>query len=310
MNLLRVFFMNGTLNADLNVTNIVLIPKKKSPSVISDLRPISLCNVTVKIITKVMANRFKKTLESVVVENQSAFMTGRLITDNVMVSYEIMHFLKRKRRGKEGHMAIKLDMSKAYDRIEWTFLRVILCKMGYNERWVNLILQCVSSVSYNVSQRNGDIGPIFPSRGLRQGDPLSPYLFIVCAQGLSALIQKYEQRKWLQGIKVCKQAPSISHMLFADDSYLYCNANDAEAEHMRRLLQVFKQASGQKVNLAKSVVFFSTNVRQEERMQLCNRLQMEEAGEECTYLGLPNMMKKSKVFNFGIPEREGEEQND
>lgn len=125
VNMVRMFFTNGFLNEDLNLTNIVLIPKKKSPSVISDLRPISLCNVTVKIITKVIANRFKQTLESVIAENQSAFMTGRLIIDNVMVSYEVMHFLKRKRRGKKGHMAIKLDMSKAYDRIEWTFFRAI-----------------------------------------------------------------------------------------------------------------------------------------------------------------------------------------
>lgn len=89
-------------------------------------------------------------------------------------------------------------------------------------------------------------------------------------------------------------------MLFADDSYLYCNANEEEADHMRRLLQEFEQASGQKVNLTKSVVFFSTNVQQEERNQLCSRLQMEEAGEDCKYLGLPNMMKKSKAATLGF----------
>lgn len=131
--LVQDFFMTGTLNPDLNATNIVLIPKKKCPVLISDLRPISLCNVVVKIITKVAAIRLKRTLESVISENQSTFMSGRLIIDNVMVSYEVMHFLKRKRRGAKGHMAIKLDMSKAYDRIEWSFLRAMLIKMGYND---------------------------------------------------------------------------------------------------------------------------------------------------------------------------------
>lgn len=117
----------------LNATNIVLIPKKKCQVLIIDSRPISLCNVLVKIIIKVVANRLKKILESIVSENQSAFMSGRLISDNVMVSYEVMHYLKRKRRGKEGHMALKLDMSKAYDRIEWAYLRAIMIKMGNND---------------------------------------------------------------------------------------------------------------------------------------------------------------------------------
>lgn len=91
-----------------------------------------MCNVLAKIVTKVIANSLKSTLETVVSENQSAFMVGRLISDNVMVSYEVMHYLKRKRRGRNGHMALKLDMSKAYDRIEWDYLRAILIQMGYS----------------------------------------------------------------------------------------------------------------------------------------------------------------------------------
>lgn len=209
-----------------------------------DLRPISLCNVLVKIITKVLANRMKHILDGVVSESQSAFVPGRLITDNVMVAYEVTHYLKRKRRGREGDMAIKIDMSKAYDRIEWDFLREVLCKLGFHDWWVHLILQCVSSVSYRVIHGAREMGPIIPSRGLRQGDPLSSYLFILCAEGLSALLKKYERQKLIQGVTICRQAPSISHMFFADDSYLFCKANESEALRMMELLQIYEEASG------------------------------------------------------------------
>ena len=100
--------------------------------------------------------------------------------------------------------------------------------------------------------------------------------------------------------KVCKRAPSITHMLFADDSYLYCKAEEEQVNSLIQLLQVFEGASGQKVNLEKSVVFFSSNTRVEKKVQLCELLDMEEASEDCTYLGLPNMMKRSKVATFGF----------
>lgn len=193
--MVRNFFASGEISSELNATNIVLISKKKGPTMMSELRPISLCNVLVKIITKVLANRLKKTLDSVVSENQSAFMSGRLISDNIMVSYEVMHYLKRKRRGKEGYMALKLDMSKAYDRIEWDYLRAVLSQMGYDSWWIHLMMKCVCSVSYHVTHANREIGPIFPRRGIRQGDPLSPYLFILCAECLTALLRKYEHNK-------------------------------------------------------------------------------------------------------------------
>lgn len=111
------FFRDRELLEGLNETNLVLIPKTKDPSQVGDLRLISLCNVLVKIITKVMANRLKGLLELVISDTQSAFIPGRLISDNIMISYEVMQYLKRKKYGKEGYMAVKLDMSKAYDRI-------------------------------------------------------------------------------------------------------------------------------------------------------------------------------------------------
>lgn len=150
VDMVRNFYNSGSLLEELKSTNIVLIPKKKCPTMVTDLRPISLCNVLVKIVTKVIANRLKRILDHVISENQSAFMSGRLISDNVMIAYEVMHMLKRKRRGREAYMALKLDMSKAYDRIEWCYLQAILTKLGFHNRVVHLILQCVKSVSYRI----------------------------------------------------------------------------------------------------------------------------------------------------------------
>lgn len=119
VSMVKEFFEQGKIRTNLNETNVVLIPKKKSPVTMGDLRPISLCNVLAKVITKVLANRMKEVLEICISNNQSAFIPGRLISDNILISYEVMHYLKRKRMGKEGCMALKLDMSKAYDRVEW-----------------------------------------------------------------------------------------------------------------------------------------------------------------------------------------------
>ncbi|XP_060970043.1 uncharacterized protein LOC115713657 [Cannabis sativa] len=126
------FFETCSFPAALNQTNIVLIPKKKHVTTMSDLTPISLCNVAYKVVSKVLANRLKIVLPNVISENQSAFISGRLISDNIMVAFEVMHYLKRKRKEKTGFMALKLDLSKAYDRIEWGFLKAMMLRMGFH----------------------------------------------------------------------------------------------------------------------------------------------------------------------------------
>lgn len=295
---IRHFFENGAIPDHINDTNIVLIPKKKHPTSISDMRPIALCNVSMKIITKVIANRLKGVLDSVISDTQSAFLPGRSITDNIMISFEIMHYLKRKKFGKEGFMALKLDMSKAYDRIEWKFLRDILTAMGFSDKWISLVMQCVSTVEYNIIHGEFEIGPIIPTRGLRQGDPLSPYLFVICAEGLAALIKCFEARKWVQGIKICKRAPVISHMLFADDTYLFCKADLNEAGKIKELLSTYEKASGQQVNINKSTIFYSANVIEYNKQLICSELQIKEADEACKYLGLPNILGRNKTVIF------------
>ncbi|XP_060965763.1 uncharacterized protein LOC133034618 [Cannabis sativa] len=293
------FFATGAFDEACSDANVVLIPKKKGPETMKDLRPIALCNVLYKIVTKVMTNRMKPFMDSIVADSQSAFIPNRLISDNIMVSFEVLHYLKRKRQGKTGCMALKLDMSKAYDRIEWSFLEAVLTKLGFVDTWVHLIMQCVSSANYKVIHGSHEMGPIAPTRGLRQGDPLSPYLFILCAEGLSALLRKYERQGWIHGCKVANGAPRVSHMLFADDSYLYCQASEVEAHRVRKLLTKFERASGQEVNLSKSSIFFSTNTTTTVRNVISQRLQMSIATEDSFYLGLPSTMSRKKTVVLG-----------
>ena len=197
----------GVMPPGLNETFICLIPKVKSPQKITEFRPISLCNVSYKIISKVLANRLKKILANVVNESQGAFVLGRQITDNVLVAFETMHCINGKRKGKEALMALKLDMSKAYDKVEWRYLEVIMLKLGFSERWISLVLMCISTVSYSVLINGEARGSIVPSRGLRQGDPISPYLFLLCGEGLSAMLRKEEELGNIRDISVCRGAP-------------------------------------------------------------------------------------------------------
>ncbi|XP_060963958.1 uncharacterized protein LOC115723947 [Cannabis sativa] len=296
----RDFFDSGQFPDSINDTHIVLIPKKKNPSQMGDLRPISLCNVIYKVASKVVANRMKNVLNFAISETQSAFVAGRLISDNIMVAFEVMHYLKRKTTGKKGYMALKLDMSKAYDRVEWGFLEAILRVMGFNTRWIGLVLSCVNSVRYHVINSGQKLGPIIPTRGIRQGCPLSPYLFIVCAEGFSSLIRSYESSRWLTGCKVARSAPTISHLLFADDSYIYCQATDEEANHVLSLLRFFEDASGQKVNLHKSSAFFSSNTSTVTRSRICSLMRIQEVGVDSMYLGLPSIVGRNKNAVLGF----------
>ena len=171
----------------INHTFITLILKVRNSEKVTEFRPISLCNVLYKIVSKVIANRLKPLLNSIIFDTQSAFIADWLISNNVLIAFESLHLMKNNRTGKTGFMALKLDMSKAYDRVKWSFLEKVFLKMGFQESWVVLVMECITTVTYSILVNGEPKGLITPSRGLREGDPLSPYLFLFCVEGLNAI---------------------------------------------------------------------------------------------------------------------------
>ncbi|XP_074314802.1 uncharacterized protein LOC141650968 [Silene latifolia] len=267
-----------------NMTNVVLIPKCDSPKKITEYRPISLCNVNYKVISKTLANRLKGFLNDFITENQSAFTPGRRI--------------KRGGEGRHGTVALKLDMSKAYDRVEWVFLDEVMKRMGFSSMWRNRVMNCITTVAHSFLINGKASGLVRPSRGLRQGDPISPYLFLLCADAFSHMLNEAVRRGSLHGARVCRGAPRVSHLFFADDSILFARANLRECSKIAEIISKYERASGQKINYSKSEVVFSKKVLPAMRTSLCEALGVREVDRHEKYLGLPTIIGRSKKSIF------------
>ena len=160
------FFETGTLNPIQNETHVRLIPKVSSPRQVADYRPITLCNTHYKIIAKILTRRLKPILPHLISKSQSAFVAGRAIADNVLITHETLHFLRTSEAKKYCSMAVKTDMSIAYDRIEWNFLEMVLSKLGFHEQWISWVMTCVETVSYTFLVNGSPQGSVTPSRGI------------------------------------------------------------------------------------------------------------------------------------------------
>lgn len=180
---------SGQFPNKLNHTFITLI-QKKQPYGMADCRHISLCSVLYKLISKVIANRLRLILPHVIFESKSAFVPKIQITNNILIAYAIVHFLRRKKIGKQGYMLLKLDMSKAYDQVEQSYLRCILEVMRFPCRLIYLIMLCVDSATFSIFVNGSPKGHIIPSRGIRQRDPLSPFLFLLCTKEFVSLLHQ------------------------------------------------------------------------------------------------------------------------
>ena len=166
----------------------------------------------------------QQVLPHIISPTQSAFVPGRLIIDNVLVAYETLHTMHARKKGKKGTLALKLDISKAYDSVEWQFLQRIMEKMGFPALWIERVMSCVTTPSFSILVNGKPYGTVQPSHGIHQGDPLPPHLFLLSAEGFTALLAKAELEGRINGVSICRGAPRVTNLLFVDDSLLFCQA--------------------------------------------------------------------------------------
>eukprot|EP00253_Pinus_taeda_P031914 PITA_31914 len=281
----KKFFNKCKIGSSIKSSHLALIPKDPNPQSFDRFCPISLCNVSYKIISKILANRIKKILPSLIFENQGGFVPRRHITDNVTLIQEAIHnSMSRKEKG----MIIKLDMASAFDRVSHTFLQAILKYFGISEHFTRRIMECIST-NWTAPLINGRPGIAFKSsRGLRQGCLLSPFLYIIMAETLSLHLENKRRRKEITGIDIVRGSKGINHSLFADDTLLIGGASSLMARRFKETLDLFLQASGGKLNHNKCMIY-SWNVPRyvTQRISLIMEIPAQGNWSYFMYLGLP-----------------------
>lgn len=188
-------------------------------------------------------------------------------TDNSIIVFECIHHIQSS-TGSADFCAYKLDLSKAYDRVDWDYLEAALLKWGFATRWVSLVMECVRSLKFSVRFNGRLLEQFTPTRGIRQGDPLSPFLFLFVVDSLSSLLHVAVQQGGMEALKIYRRAPVISHLLFADDSLLFFRANMETTTIVKDVLNTYASATGQLINPSKCSILFSDSCSPQVRRKL------------------------------------------
>ncbi|KAK5785446.1 hypothetical protein PVK06_040034 [Gossypium arboreum] len=189
-------------------------------------------------------------------------------------------------------------MSKAYDRVEWDFIETIMKKIGFDEKWIVNIMNCVFSVKYTVKCNNVLLDIIIPERDLRQGDPLSPYLFLFCMEAFSRMLIQAQDNNILGGIRSSRNGPRINHLFFANDALLFVRNKKCDVEMLVNMFNIFSNISGQEINVEKSMVLFSPDTLRAQRNIFSDLLGMTVVENLNNYLDLPIPIRKKKATAF------------
>eukprot|EP00253_Pinus_taeda_P011019 PITA_11019 len=266
----------------MNPTFIALVPKVEESNTPDKYRPIALCNIIYKIVSKVIASRLKPLLPLIISPEQSGYVEGRQITDGIILTHEIIHSLKQ---SKKPGMLLKIDLSKAFDSISWDYMQKILTAFGFAPPWIRWVSSLVSSSFFSILINGIPSTTFRPSRGIRQGDPLSPFLFVILAEGLGRSIKEAILSHNLRGLAF-HNIPAFSHQQFVDDNMLFGHSSVQEARAFKLILKNFSEASGALINKVKSEIFFFNTPPVTQR-EIARILGFTIASLPSKYLGAP-----------------------
>ncbi|KAJ6817592.1 uncharacterized protein M6B38_410995 [Iris pallida] len=275
------FFLSGKLLKELNHTFLTLVPKKEGATSLADFRPIACCNYLYKIITHLMCRRMEGIMQGLVSRNQAAFIKGRSIAEHSLLAHEMVREFN-----KPGGMkaCVKLDLRKAYDTVNRDFLCQLMLAMGFDERWVARVRECICSPTFSVLIQGTPYGFFSSSRGLRQGDPLSPYLFTLVMEYFTCLMDlAVHSRRIVPLFRLVH--PVVSHLIYADDLLVLLRPSMGGMRALSDIMEEFGRLSGLKLNREKSRVYFSSSCPQKEERALV--LGVEKGELPVKYLGVP-----------------------
>lgn len=288
------FYVNAHIPKGCNPSFIALIPKVSDPKVVTDFRPISLIGCQYKIIGKLLANRISMVIGECVRSEQTAFIKGRNILDGPLILNEVMEwYRKRKRR----LMIFKVDFEKAYDSLRWKFLDLVMAEMGFGFKWRRWIEGCLVNARASILVNGVPTDEFEICRGLRQGDPLSPFLFILVMEGLHAVIRKALLIGLFKGALIGQRGFRMSHLIYADDVVFMGDWSLQNANNLIGILRCFFVTSGLKINVQKSKLL-GVGVDHAESSEMASILGCGVSTLPLTYLGVPVGCNMSRIDNW------------
>ena len=293
INAVSEFFRSGCLLKQWNATVLTLIPKKINATAISDFRPISCCNTTYKVISTLLASRLKQVLPQLISNTQSAFIPGRLMVENVLMATELVSGYNWKNISKRS--MLKVNLKKAFDSLEWNFIFLIMQALEFPESFISLIRQCFTTTRFSVAINGEMCGYFSGTKGLRQGDPLSPYLFVLAMEVLAQLLNA-NYRNGSIGYHPKASNPLISHFAFADDLMIFFDGEKDSLQHISATLDAFSSWSGLTMNHSKTELFIA-GLNQVETDDISS-LGFSLGSLPVLYLGLPLMHRKLRICDY------------
>lgn len=287
------FFRSGELLKQWNATVLTLVPKKTNATKITEFRPISCCNTVYKVASKLLANRLKDILPTLISSSQSAFVPGRLLVENVLLATELVSGYNWKRISKR--CMLKIDLQKVFDTLNWDFILFTLEALAFPPPFINLIKQCLTTTQFSVAINGESCGYFKGTRGLRQGDPLSPYLFVLALEVLSQLLKrKYIDRSI--GFHPQTSDLRITHLAFADDLMIFSDGTVESVKCIAETLEDFSLWSGLRMNKTKTELF-TAGLNNDEKADI-SRLGFSMGSMPVRYLGLPLMYRKLRIADY------------